>query len=281
MSLFHEASHLSGCAGFDQAAPSQNQSRSSDSFSEVPDSGRTRVAFRLHGSLRFSELFLIPIIGRAQDVPLCDPLRWTWIGQPLADALDRWIDSRTARSVFGRLYPYDWISSWTPEALQAHVMSIVPGRRPGIMTFHSESLDLPADAPRLAFICMVVTAKRGWPQLPAQGEDRFRKVLALALQCQGEPSPAVLSPGAPEEAVLDGLLRWLHELGQWTPITGWSASPTSAGADVVKITLTLGRRAPPVQFAVRMHQVGSEGVGHLLGLLAETAPMLEQPDALS
>jgi len=245
----------------------------------MPDVSATRVAVRLGGSLRFSELFLVPIIGRTQGLPLCDPVRWTWIRQPLADALDGWIGIKPRRSVFARLYPYDWISSWSAEALRAHVLSTVPGCRPRTLTFLSDPLDLPADAPRLAFICMVLTATRGWPELPAQGEARFRQVIALALQGQEEQAPVVLSPGAPRHAVLDGLFCWLEELDQSVGITGWSVHLDPASADVVKVTLAFGRPASPVQFVVRLHQVGPDGLRHLLSLLSDIAPMLEPPAA--
>jgi hypothetical protein len=277
MSKSHDAPRWSVEFRTTQALPEVIPLDGCESDVRMPDVSATRVAFRLGGSLRFSELFLIPIIGRTQGLPFCDPVRWTWIGQPLADALDHWLDTRQRRSVFARLYPYDWISSWTAEGLRAHVLSTVPGWRTRTLTFQSESLDLPAEAPRLAFIFMVLTAKRGWPELPAQGEARFRKVVALALQGHEEPEPIVLSPGAPAEAVPDGLFCWLQELSHSVGIAGWSVHFTPASADVVKVTLALGRQSSHVQFAVRLHQVGSNGLQHLLRLLTDTAPMLERP----
>ena len=56
---------------------------------DVPDADATRVAFRLRSALRFSELFLVPIVARTGDIPLCDPVRWDWVAQPLADALEK------------------------------------------------------------------------------------------------------------------------------------------------------------------------------------------------
>lgn len=277
MSKSHDAPRWSDEFRTTQASPEVIPLDGCESDVRMPDVSATRVAFRLGGSLRFSELFLIPIIGRMQDLPLCDPVRWTWIEQPLADALDRWLGSKRRRSVFARLYPYDWISSWTAEALRAHVLSTVPGWHTQTLTFLPEYLDLPAEAPRLVYICIVLTARRGWPELPAEGEARFRKVLALSLQGHEEPEPVVLSPGAPAEAVPDGLFYWLQELAESVGIAGWSVHFTPASADVVKVTLALGRQSSHVQFAVRLHQVGSDGLRHLLRLLTDTAPMLERP----
>lgn len=241
------------------------------------DVASTRVAFRIGAAVRFSELVLVPVVAGAGQQDSFAAQRWQSAEAAIAEALDRWLGGMR-RTVYGRLYPYEWISSWPAEALRAHVLSTVPGCGLDRLTFRSDTLDLPAQAPHLAFICMVVSATRGWPQLPAFGEDRFRKVTALALQGQGEQPPIVLSPGAPPDAVLDGLFCWLQELDQAVLITGWTANPAPANADVVKITLTLGRRSPcPMQFVVRRHQLGPDGLRHLLRLLSDTAPMLDKP----
>lgn len=239
------------------------------------DLSATRVAFRLRRSLRFSELFLVPIIGcTEEELPLCDPVRWTWIERTLADALDEWLGTQTPRSVFARLYPYEWIASWSAEALRAHVLSTVPGCGPGKLTFLSQSLDLPVDAPQLGFLCLVLTTSRGWPQWPVRGGERFRDVVAHALQGPEERPPVVLAPGSLPCAVLEGLFCWLRELQREAQVTAWSIDLTPASAEVVRITLTLATAASPIQFAVRIHQIGSEGLRHLIQLLSDMAPML-------
>lgn len=244
---------------------------------ECPGAQATRVAFRHCHALRFAELFLVPVIGTTRELPLGDAQRWKWAEEPIANALGGWLGADARTAVFSRLYPYEWISSWPAAALRAHVLSTVPGVTPTRLTFPTQARDLPQEAPRLVFICVVVTATRGWPELPARGEDRFRRIAALALQGPREPAPIVLSPSAPATAILDGLILWLQELDRAAPIKGWTVKVPGPASDVIKVTLEFRRpKGRLMQFVVRRNQIGEDGVRHLLATLHEIAPILEE-----
>lgn len=241
-----------------------------------------RLAYSVGGKPRFSEMFLVPVIDGPSGRVVEDEAAWKHASFCIGEALDSWLPSKVRKTVFGGVRPYDWVGTWRPGVLRSHLHSTVPGGSVKQATFLTETIELPEEAPRLGFICMVLTAERGWPQLPAADtlrDNRFKAVVGMALQ-PGELSecPTVLAPDRMQFAVADGLCLWLHMLHESVPITGWSVTPLAASPDVVKVTLALDSDSVRyTQFTLRKHQIGLEGVEAVLAMLHAMAPMMDTP----
>ncbi len=240
-----------------------------------------RLAYLVGGRPRFSELFLVPIIEPAGMRLLQAEEVWRQADICINEALQSWLPPKSRKTVFAGIQPYDWIGGWRPNILRCHLQSTIPGQQLTV-TFLTETIDCPVEAPRLGFICMVVTSERGWPRVPdvdTLRDTRFKSVVSYALQgSPSSPQPTVLPPDRLQYAVADGLALWLHQLHLAVPITGWTAAPNSASPDVVKVTLALDSETVRVtQFTMRKHQIGLEGVGGVLTMLQSLAPTLDMP----
>lgn len=241
-----------------------------------------RLAYLVGGKPRFSEMFLVPVIDTQSGRVVDNEAAWKHASYCIGEALDSWLPSKVRKTVFGGIRPYDWVGTWRPGILRSHLHSTVPGGVVKTATFLTETIDLPDDAPRLGFVCMVLTADRGWPQLPAADtlrDNRFKAVVGMALQ-PGEraEAPTVLAPDRMQFAVADGLCLWLHMLHDAVPITGWSVTPLAASPDVVKVTLALESESVRyTQFTLRKHQIGLEGVEAVLAMLHSMAPTIDAP----
>lgn len=241
-----------------------------------------RIAYAIGDRYRFSEMFLIPVIEAPGTAVLEEDALWRSADHCISEALNIWLAPKTRKTVFARVRPYDWIGTWRPGVLRCHLQSTVPGVKVKQVQFLTETIDCPEEAPRLGFICMVLTSERGWPQLPAADtlrDNRFKSVVSFALQKrEGDAGPTILTPDRMQYSVTDGLCLWLHMVNEAVPITGWSAAPLAASPDVVKITLAFEHdKVPHTQFTLRKHQVGLEGVEAVLAMLRDIAPMLDTP----
>lgn len=241
-----------------------------------------RLAYTVGDRARFSEMFLVPVIESPGTKLLDEPSVWRPADYCIGEALDSWLPPKTRKTVFAGIRPYDWIGTWRPGVLRCHLHSTVPGGHQKKVTFLTETIDCPVEAPRLGFVCMVLTSERGWPQLPPADtlrDNRFKSVVAYALQPEAQASsPTVLAPDRVQFAVTDGLCLWLHLLHEAVPITGWTAAPLAASPDVVKVTLAFDHEQVPFsQFTLRKHQIGLEGVEAVLGMLQALAPTLDAP----
>jgi len=239
-----------------------------------------RLSYAVSARARFSELFLLPVIS-APGSSLPEEALWREADYCIGEALDTWLGKGARKTVFSGVRPYAWIGAWRPAVLRCHLNSAVPGRAAAPLSFLTETLDLPEDAPVLGFVCMVLTGQLGWPQLPPAStarDDRFKLVTAGALQQRRGDAPTILTPDRLQYAVADGLGRWLMSLHEAKPITGWTVAPMAASPDVVKVTLAFDDDFVPVtQFTLRKHQIGLNGVSDVLSILTHLAPMLDVP----
>lgn len=241
-----------------------------------------RLAYLVGGKPRFSEMFLVPVIDGPSGRVVDDTAAWKQATYCIGEALDSWLPSKVRKTVFDGIRPYDWVGTWRPAILRSHLHSTVPGGTVKQASFLSENIELPDEAPKLSFICMVLTAERGWPQLPAADtlrDNRFKAVVGMALQPRERAEPAtVLAPDRMQFAVADGLCLWLHMMHQAVPITGWMATPLAASPDVVKVTLALDSESVRyTQLTLRKHQIGLEGVEAVLTMLQSMAPTIDAP----
>jgi hypothetical protein len=241
-----------------------------------------RLAYLVRGRPRFSEMFLVPVIDSASARVMDNDAVWKPASRCIGEALDSWLAPKLRKTVFAGIRPYDWVGTWRPAILRDHLHSTVPGARIGQVTFLTEAIDLPEEAPRLGFICMVLTGERGWPELPQAGtlrDNRFKAVVGMALQPTAEAdAPTVLAPDRLQFAVTDGLCLWLHILHQAVPILGWTVTPLAASPDVLRITLAWDRESVRyTQFTLRKHQIGLDGVQGVLTMLQSLAPTMDAP----
>ena len=240
-----------------------------------------RLAYLIRGKPRFSEMFLVPVIDAANGRVVDNEGAWKHASYCIGEALESWLPPKVRKTVFAGIRPYDWVGTWRPAILRSHLHSTVPGSTVQKATFLTETIELPDKAPRLGFICMVLTGERGWPQLAANTlrDNRFKAVVGMALQ-PGEraDAPTVLPADRMQFAVADGLCLWLCMLHQAVLITGWTVLPLAASPDVVKVTLALEDVSVRYsQFTLRKHQIGLEGVDAVLTMLHSLAPMIDVP----
>lgn len=241
-----------------------------------------RLAYQVSDRVRFSEMFLVPVIAPGEPNLFEDVALWRQASFCIGEALDGWLPARTRKTVFGGIRPYDWIGTWRPSVLRRHLNSTMPGANVKQVQFLSETIQCPDEAPKLGFISMVLTSERGWPQLPQANtlrDNRFKSVVGYALQAtEKDETPTVLTPDHMQFAVTEGLSLWLRMLHETCPITGWSVLPVAASPDVVKITLVLDHPEVPLcQFTMRKHQIGLIGVNDVLLTLREMATMKDSP----
>lgn len=241
-----------------------------------------RLAYRIGNRPRFCELFLVPVIETGHGSVLGNQNLWRQADICMGEALESWLPSKTHKTVFTGVRPYDWIGTWRPGVLRSHLTSTVPGVRNDKLTFLTEDVVCPAEAPRLGFICMALTSERGWPQLAEVNtlrDSRFKTVVAHALiDTKNALPPTVLTPDRVQFAVTDGLCLWLHLLNEAVPILGWMAQPIASTPDVVKITLKLdSEQVPTTQFTIRKHQIGLQGLDAVLAMLTTLAPTIDAP----
>lgn len=241
-----------------------------------------RLAYLVGGKPRFSEMFLVPVIDAPSGRVVDNEAAWKYASYCIGEALDGWLAPKVRKTVFGGIRPYDWVGTWRPAILRSHLHSTIPGGSVKQASFLTETIDLPDEAPRLGFICMVLTGERGWPQLPAADslrDNRFKAVVGMALQpSERADCPTVLAPDRMQFAVADGLRLWLHMLHEAVTINGWTVTPLPASPDVVKVTLALeSETVRYTQFTLRKHQIGLEGVEAVLALLHAMAPTIDAP----
>lgn len=242
----------------------------------------SRLAYRIADRTRFSEMFLVPVIEPSQGAVVQNKELWRQADYCLGEALNTWLPPKTPKTVFAGVRPYDWIGTWRPSVLRSHLRSAVPGSRNPKLSFLTEDIDLPQEAPRLGFICMVLTSERGWPHLPEANslrDNRFKLVTGHALRANERAlAPTILTPDRLQFAVTDGLCLWLHLLNEAVPIKGWSVMPIASTPDVVKITLQLdSEEVPWTQFTIRKHQIGLQGLDAVLAMLTAIAPSIDTP----
>jgi hypothetical protein len=240
----------------------------------------SRLAYRIDSRPRFSEMFLLPMIEPAGANVIANEAAWKAASFAVGEALDSWLPKKTAKTVFNGIRPFDWVGTWRPAVLRSHLYRTMPGNDQASITTLSEDIACPDEAPRLGFLCMVLTSDRGWPTLPRANtlaDKRLRDVVGFAFHDNAYSTPpTALTPDRVQFAMVDGVCLWLHELDRTCKVLGWSATPIAASADVVKVTLRLdSEQVPLTQFTLRKHQIGLRGVDEVLQMLASLAPVMD------
>lgn len=237
-----------------------------------------RLAYKLDGKPRCSEFLVIPLVEAPGTHVIGNAPLWSTAVQTICDALDVWVPKGIYKTVFNDIRPYDWVGVWRPHVTRSHLMRILPGANGDKLTMLTRPVVLPANAPRLGFICMVLTAEISWPEMPAVDslrDQRFQKVVSYALADRSCINPPEISaPNRMQFAIPDGICLWLQALNKAVPIKSWRASPITESPDVVAVTLRLDSDEVPVtQFTVLKHQTGLQGLDRIIKTLQQFAPM--------
>lgn len=240
----------------------------------------SRLAYRISGRPRFSEIFLLPVIQQAGSDLIGNEANWKAASFAVGEALDRWMPAQTFKTVFNGIRPFDWVGTWRPAVLRSHLYRTMPGNDQTKVNTLTEEVLYPDEAPRLGFLCMVLSSDRSWPALPSSStvaDKRLKDVVSYALHHDEHASPPiVLTPDRVQFAMTDGVCLWLSELDRVCKVRGWSVTPISSTADVIKVTLRLdSQQVPLTQFTIRKHQIGLRGVDDIMHVLASLAPIMD------
>jgi hypothetical protein len=240
-----------------------------------------RLAYQVRRRTYFAEMFAMPVIVPGGSDVLENQEGWKQASDCIEDTLVQWLPKDVHPMMFQGLRTYDHIGAWQPTVIRQHLLRAVPGHRPVKLRYQVQALELPQEAPRLAFITMLLTSKTGWPRcqrLDPVADMRLRQICAFALHYgRTVPAPMVLPPDRFQFAVRDGLLLWLQHLHQNQHITGWHFHLYPKSPDVVGISFKLAEHAPCSEFTIRQHMLGKQGLGEIFRGLKALAPCLEQP----
>jgi hypothetical protein len=246
----------------------------------------SRMAYVYGETNVYSELLMMPIVT----MPGCDIMNnamvWQGVRHQMSSALARWFNDDGKTTLFDAITPMDWITTWRPSILRAHLTRLVPNAPNSNVTFETSTIALPDDAPRLGFVVIGRTSNKGWRELPNANplmDQRLKDVVKHCLQIQAPtpaglmaPEPIVLTPERIPYAIADGVSLWLNKLHECVGIDGWTVMPSGVSNDVVKITLRLqSTDVELTQFTLRLHQIGNQGLHDVLSMLQHLAPMFE------
>lgn len=246
----------------------------------------SRMAFVKNGVNAFCELFMMPVIVPASLKVFDSTEPWKASREQIKKSLEAWFPQKARFTVFSNLVPMDWVTTWTPAVLRAHLQQLIPGFEKTPVTFQTSQIQLPETAPRLGFVVVGLTSLRGWPELgavDALADRRLKETVKFTLQLAAgnhlgldAPAPTVYTPERVQYSVTDGICQWLIQLNEATGIEGWTVIPSVVSRDIVKISLKLGDETTAYsQFTVRLHQIGAQGLQDILVVLKSLAPMLD------
>lgn len=223
-------------------------------------------------------LFMIPVIVSANAVaPVGDAKAMRPVATHLARWVQEWFSNTTEVTVFNVATSYQEICNWSPLVMREKLLQL--SKQSGGFSFLSPDMDfqLPATAPRLAFLIAGLQRPMEIPTLPRLdpvADETFRSRIEGAIQVVSPMSSRidvrVDLPDYASSALQKGLVRWLDALHAEHPIRRWDAMP--AGNDAVYLQLVLGDDEPVVsRFMLRAHQLGMDGVAKVIEHVAKLA----------
>jgi hypothetical protein len=231
---------------------------------------------------------MVPIITAHDCNVIGNQSAWAGVRNQVRDSIGSWFNDAARMTLFDDIAPMDWVTTWPPGVLRAHLERLSPYARKTKVVFETQDIALPPSAPRLGFIVIGRSTEKGWRDLPTANslmDQRFKEIVKYCFQIQAPsapgqmaPVPTVLTPERVQFAVTDGISLWLSKLHEAVGIVGWTVMPSLKVRDVVKITLQLQDSSVPyTQFTIRLHQIGSQGLHDVLSILEYLAPLLDAP----
>jgi hypothetical protein len=265
-----------------------DEQSSNDAAHEALTNMVSRLAYVDQGNNVFCELFMLPVITQQGCNVIEKAEVWKAIRNQIRETVGHWFNDDGTTTIFDGIAPMDWVTTWRPGVLRAHLEKLIPGKGKVQASFTTEEVSLPDNAPRLGFIIVGRSTRRGWRELPpanALMDKRLREVIKYCLQIHAPtpsnymaPEPIVLTPERVQFSVTDGVALWLNKLNEAVGIEGWTVMPSLAARDVVKITLKLrSKQVDLTQFTLRFHQIGIQGLSDVLSMLQQIAPMFDMP----
>lgn len=265
-----------------------DEQSSNESAHEVLTSMVSRQAYVYQERPVFCELFMMPVITMQGCDVINNPQVWKGVRNQVREALGSWFNDDGRTTLFDDITPMDWVTTWRPGVLRAHLERLMPGSSKVRASFTTEQISLPDMAPRLGFVVIGRSTHRAWRDLPASNglmDKRLKDVVKYCLQIQAQtpssymaPAPIVLLPERIQFAVTDGVALWLNKLNETVGIEGWTVMPSLTARDVVKVTLKLrNEQVELTQFTLRLHQIGTQGLSDVMSMLQQIAPMFDVP----
>ncbi len=265
-----------------------DQQSSSEAAQDLLTNMVSRLAYVQLERNMYCELFMMPVVTMQGCNVIDNQAVWKGVRNQVREALGSWFNDDGRTTLFDDIVPMDWITTWGPAVLRAHLERLIPRSERIKVTFPTSQIVLPDEAPRLGFIVIGRTTHRGWRELPdANGlmDKRLKDVIKFCLQIQAPtpssvmaPVPIVLTPERIQFAIADGIAQWLNKLHETVGIEGWTVMPSLTARDVVKVTLKLrSEQVGLTQFTLRLHQIGNQGLSDILSILQHLAPMFDAP----
>lgn len=239
----------------------------------------TRLAFRRHHKVTFSELMGIPVLfsgpdhGGSRSDAATQPDSTQWEG--IQDALRAWAPKGVHLTLLRRLMWRTLFEHWEPETTRFLLEHALPGG----VTFQHE-LAIPTQqvacrpASRLGFILVLASSERGWPRRclnrPLE-EQRLKAVLRFVLEAS---SGCVIKPGSvspASEAIAQGVCDWLTLEIELSGHDSWNLHLDQSDADRRWIHLArAGEPSSLLRVPLRSHLIGLTGLSRItshVGLL--------------
>jgi hypothetical protein len=221
-------------------------------------------------------LVMVPVImpaglcGLVGSADALDPIIRN-VRQQLLD----WFDFRVEVSMYSALIGYAEVCTWTPCVMRDKLEQLSMRTPTSAAPATCIALELPADAPVLAFYTAVVHRPLAWTGLPQSRTDRDLEFTArmagtLAL-CAGrlgpEMRPRVALPQLAADAITSGATSWIEALHCQYRFDRWNLEHIGAGAAVLHLECS-----EPDPFSVGIpllaHQMGLDGIQKVLNSLA-------------
>lgn len=153
-------------------------------------------------------------------------------------------------------------------------------------TLHPFALNLPDDAPQLAFLVGAMTARNHWPLLPELTDPRYIRAVQsmeafvrFACGTTGrENNKAAVWVGRPqlaEDAIEQGVAAWLRVMAENYSFTHWDVYPTAG--DRVDVAIRLGQpEGHVIHLPLRTYQLGLAGLERILSQIAGACTLTPQ-----
>ena len=265
-----------------------DEQSTNDAAHEALTSMVSRLAYAHQDRAVFCELFMMPVITMQGCNVINNTHVWKGVRNQVREALGSWFNDDGRTTLFDDIAPMDWVTTWRPGVLRAHLERLIPSTGKVRASFETEQIALPDGAPRLGFVVIGRSTHKGWRELPGSNglmDKRLKDVVKYCLQIQGEtpsrfiaPAPIVLVPERIQFAITDGISLWLSKLNETVGIEGWTVIPSLTARDVVKVTMKLrSEQVELTQFTLRLHQIGTQGLSDVLSMLHQIAPMFDVP----
>ena len=207
----------------------------------------------------------------AYDTAMAQMLNW----------MGEWWGHKLEVRMFNVPIGYEEIVEWSPSVMREKLEQLTFSRQPKLVVQEKYDVQLPDDAPALAFLVASVPRPLEPPELPPENPlndatltARVAGVLQINSPGRYMERTEVGVPAFASEAILQGLVSWIHALADTRGLGEWDATPISE--NTVMLQLTVGESEPlSTKVPLHAHQLGLSGLSAVLAAVKERA--LNQP----